>query len=68
MTAQILSQYLPHLVFLPTGIVISGSRVFSISLTGIQFLFRWNNMGFSSMRNILEGFVCMFIFSIYVEV
>lgn len=37
---QISTQYSPHLVFLPTGMVISGCRlVCSILLTGIQVLF-----------------------------
>lgn len=63
MTIQIPTQYPLHLVFPPTGRVISGSRLlFSISLTGIQILFHWSDMGFSSVGNILDYFVCMFCY------
>lgn len=62
-TIQISTQYPPHLGFLPTGMVISGSElVFSISLTGTLILFNWNYMRFSPVDSVL----CMFIFSISV--
>lgn len=70
MTIQLSTLYPPHLGFLPTRMVISGSKlVFSISLTGIQILFCWSDMGFflcGKTEELLDCFVCMFIFSISV--
>ena len=48
------TQYPPHLIFLPTGVVISGcGLVFSISLTGIQLLFHKNSTGFSPVGQLV---------------
>lgn len=66
-TMQISTQYPPHLDFLPTGMVfqvLSWCLVFLwLELKFYSFGMTW---GFSSVDNILDCFVCMFIFSVSV--